>query len=220
MDFHIIRESAPVYTEAAVLTLRIGLISVALSLVLGLVVAGLVYFKVPILRQLAAIYVELSRNTPLLIQLFFLYFGLPKIGITLDAELCAIVGLTFLGGSYMAEAFRSGFREIELIQYESSLSLGMRPLQAFQHVLLPQATATAIPALTANTIFLIKETSVVSAIALADLFYRAKEQMGIGYTTNEALFLLTIAYLIILLPISVGCRLLERRFRSYAVVSS
>ena len=75
-------------------------------------------------------YIQLSRNTPLLVQLFFLYYGLPKIGIKTNAELCSIAGLAFLGGSYMAEAFRSGLEAIEPIQTESALSLGMSRLQS------------------------------------------------------------------------------------------
>ena len=76
------------------------------------------YYKIPILSQICQVYIELSRNTPLLIQLYFLYFGLPKIGIVLSSEMCAVVGLIFLGGSYMAESFRSGLEAISKTQYE------------------------------------------------------------------------------------------------------
>ena len=169
--------------------------------------------KIPVLKTIVSIYIELSRNTPLLIQLFFLYFGLPKIGITLSSEACGIVGLAFLGGSYMAEAFRSGIENVSVVQHESALSLGMTKMQVFWHIALPQAFETSVPVLCANFIFLIKETSVFSAVALADLMFVAKDLIGVYYKTDEALLMLVIAYLIILLPISLICTVIERRVR-------
>ena len=213
MDFEFIREQTPLYIEAAKLTLHMAVIGVLLAIVVGLVCSMIKYFRIPVLRQIVECYIELSRNTPLLIQLFFLYFGLPKIGIRWSAELCGIVGLAFLGGSYMTEAFRSGLETVEPIQKESALSLGMTPVQTMWSVILPQAMAVSVPSLVANVIFLLKETSVFSGIALADLMYVAKDLIGLYYKTPEALGMLGIAYLIILLPISILGTLLERRLR-------
>jgi polar amino acid transport system permease protein len=159
------------------------------------------------------VYIELSRNTPLLVQLFFIYYGLPKIGIKTDAAACGIAGLAFLGGSYMAEAFRSGLEGVENIQMESALSLGMGRGQAMTYVILPQAISTSVPPFMANVIFLMKETSVFSAISLMDLMFTAKDLIGLYYKTTESLFLLVIFYLLILLPISLLGSLLERRLR-------
>lgn len=167
--------------------------------------------KIPVLSQLNAVYVELSRGTPLLIQLFLIYFGLTKVGLKMDAEVAAVVGLTFLGGSYMAEVFRAGFESVAAIQFESAQVLGLSKIQALQHVILPQALSVAIPGLVANIIFLIKESSVVSGIALADLMYVTKDIIGMQYDTTEALFMLVIAYVIILVPISLLGSWLERR---------
>ena len=208
MDFEFIREQAPLYIEAAKLTLQMAVAGVALAIIVGLVCSMIKYFKIPVLRQIVECYIELSRNTPLLIQLFFLYFGLPKIGIVLSSEQCAITGLAFLGGSYMAEAFRSGLDNVPPIQVESALSLGMSRSQVFINIILPQAVSNSIPAFCANAIFLIKETSVFSAVALA-----TKDLIGIYYKTDEALMMLVIAYLIILLPISLICSFVERRVR-------
>lgn len=213
MDTEFIAEYIPLYVEAAKLTLGIGLIGIALSLVVGVLIAVIQYFKLPVLRQIAAIYIELSRNTPLLVQLFFLYFGLPKAGIRISSEGCAIIGLCFLGGSYMAEAFRSGMESVEKGQEESALALGLTKSQVIKYVIFPQALSVSIPALCANVIFLIKETSVFSVVALADLMYVAKDLIGLYYKTDEALLLLVIAYLIILLPISILAAFLERRLR-------
>ncbi len=204
---------APMYVEAAKLTLGLGAAGILLSLAVGLVCALIQYYKVPVLRRIVAVYIELSRNTPLLVQLFLLYFGLPKMGIVWTSETCAVVGLTFLGGSYMAEAFRSGLESVDKIQFESGLSIGLRHSQVMRYIVVPQALSTSVPALCANVIFLIKETSVFSVVALADLMYVAKDLIGLYYKTEESLLMLVIAYLIILLPISVIASLLERRLR-------
>ena len=213
MDAEFIAEYIPLYVEATGLTLSIGLIGIILSIIVGLLIAFIQYFKVPVLRQLAAVYIELSRNTPLLVQLFFLYFGLPKAGISISSEGCAIIGLCFLGGSYMAEAFRSGIESVDKAQEESAMALGFQKSQVIGYVILPQALSVSIPALCANMIFLIKETSVFSVVALADLMYVAKDLIGLYYKTDEALLMLVIAYLIILLPISILAAVLERRLR-------
>lgn len=213
MDFEFIRNYAPLYVEAGVLTIKIAVIGIVLAFIIGLICSLIREMKIPILKQFVAIYVELSRNTPLIIQLFFLYFGLPKVGIILSSESCAIIGLAFLGGSYMAEAFRSGIESVPIIQHESALSLGMTKIQLFWYIILPQAVATSVPVLCANIIFLIKETSVFSAVALADLMFVAKDLIGIYYQTDEALLMLVVAYLIILLPVSILCTVIERRVR-------
>lgn len=213
MDFDFIRRFAPMYVRAAGLTLRIGLIGILLSLAVGAACCLARYFRVPVLRRIAGAYIELARNTPLLVQLFFLYFGLPKVGVRLSAEACAVTGLTFLGGAYMAEVLRSGLEAVDRTQAESGMCIGLTTLQNLRFVILPQALATSIPAIGANAIFLIKETSVFSAVALADLMYVAKDLIGMYYKTDEALLMLTVAYLTLLLPISIAFSVLERRLR-------
>ena len=213
MNLDILARYAPMYVEAAILTLRIAAIGIVGSLVVGLIVAAIRHYRIPVATQIAAAYVELSRNTPLLVQLFFIYFGLPRVGIKWSGETCAIVGLIFLGGAYMAEALRSGLDSIATIQWESAAALGLTRTQTLRHVALPQAIATSVPPLAANVIFLIKETSVVSVVALPDLVYVAKDLIGMSYNTSEALILLVIAYLVILLPVSIAARLVEKKVR-------
>lgn len=203
----------PLYVEGALLTIRIGVIGILLSIAVGIAISIIRYLHLPILRTLASAYTELSRNTPLLVQLFFLYFGLPKIGIRISGEWCAIIGLAFLGGSYMAEAFRSGLESVAAIQTESARVLGFSPTQTMRFVVLPQAFAVSIPPLVANVIFLIKEISVVSAIALPDLMYVTKDLIGNSYKTDESLLLLVSAYVILLLPVSVFGSWLEKKVR-------
>lgn len=203
----------PQYVEAAKLTLSIGLLGVLGSVLAGLVIAFIRVEKIPLLNGIAKAYIEVSRNTPLLIQLFFLYFGLPKAGIVLSSEACAIIGMIFLGASYMAESFRSGIEAVDRRQIEAAMAIGLTKSQRIRYVVLPQALAVAIPSIGANTIFLMKETSVFSAVALADLMYVAKDLIGLYYETDEALFMLVVSYLVILVPIAVIFSLLERRLR-------
>lgn len=203
----------PLYVDAAVLTIRIALWGIVLSLAVGAVCSVVRYYRIPVLHRVVSVYVEISRNTPLLVQLFFLYFGLPKVGVVLSSEVCAVIGLAFLGGSYMAESFRSGLESIEQSQIEAASSLGMGRRLTMMEVVFPQAMAVSVPGLCANVIFLIKETSVVSGIALADLMYVTKELIGLYYETDETLTMLVVFYLVILLPVSVAASLLERRLR-------
>lgn len=213
MDITFLQDHIPLYAQAAVLTIRMAALGIVGAMLLGLFCSMIRELKIPVLKQLVEVYIELSRNTPLIIQLFFLYFGLPKVGIVLTSETCAVVGLIFLGGSYMAEAFRSGIDNVDPMQTEVGMSLGMKKHQIFGYIVLPQAIATSVPAFCANVIFLIKETSVFSAVALADLMYVTKDLIGVYYKTDEALLLLVVFYLILLLPISIICSIIERRMR-------
>ena len=213
LNWEVIAEYLPLFKEAALLTVKIGALGIIFSTILGEICAAVRYYKIPVLRQIARVYIEISRNTPLLIQLFFIYYGLPKVGLSMSAELCGIVGLTFLGGSYMAEAFRSGLDAVQPIQKESAFSLGLTESQTFRYVIMPQAVSLSVPAYVANVIFLLKETSVFSAISLMDLMFVAKDLIGLYYDTVESLALLVFFYLIILLPVSILGTLLERRLR-------
>ena len=193
VDIEFIQEYIPMYVEAAKLTLGIAVVGIIISVVVGLICANIQYYKVPVLKRIVSIYIELSRNTPLIVQLFLLYFGLPKAGIVLDSVTCAIV--------------------VDKTQLELGLSIGLTQPQIMKNIIIPQAMSVSVPAICANIIFLIKETSVFSAVALADLMYVAKDLIALYYKTDEALLMLVVAYLILLLPISIIATILERRLR-------
>ena len=157
MNWEFIGKYLPMYEKAALLTVKIGIVGILFAILVGLICAAVQYYKVPVLRWIVAVYVELSRNTPLLVQLFFIYFGLPKIGFSVSAEVCGVTGLGLLGGSYMAESFRSGLESVAVSQTESALALGMNRGQLFWYVILPQALSVSVPAIVANIIFLLKD---------------------------------------------------------------
>ena len=213
MNWHYIIQAAPRFVDAAKLTLELAAYGITLSLAVGLAAAVCMAYRLPVLDRLSRGYVELSRNTPLLIQLFFLYYGLPKIGIKIDGFTCGVIALVFLGGGYMAEALRAGLLAVPKGQTEAAKAIGLGNVQIFRYVVLPQAWAVSLPAIAANVLFLIKETSVIGAVSVAELMFVPKDIIGMDYKTNEALFLLFISYLIILLPVSVWARYAERKVR-------
>lgn len=213
MNWHYIIQATPRFFHAAKLTLELAAYGIVLSLAVGLAAAVCMAYRLPVLDRLSRGYVELSRNTPLLIQLFFLYYGLPKIGIKIDGFTCGVIALVFLGGGYMAEALRAGLLAVPKGQTEAAKAIGLGNVQIFRYVVLPQAWAVSLPAIAANVLFLIKETSVIGAVSVAELMFVTKDIIGMDYKTNEALFLLFVSYLIILLPVSVWARYAERKVR-------
>ena len=211
MDWNVIAQYLPLYKKAAWLTLRLGLAGIVIAIVVGLVCALVQYYKVPVLRRIVGAYIELSRNTPLLVQLFFIYYGLPKIGIKTNAEICGIAGLAFLGGSYMAEAFRSGLESIEPIQTESAMSLGMDHAQTMRYIILPQAFKRIIPPMVSEFITLIKDSSLLSTIGVVELLQAAKTIGTRTYNYVPPLLMASVIYLALTLTISRFSKRLEER---------
>lgn len=213
IDWNFIIDSLPSYGEAAILTLKLGFIGIILSIIIGLICSIILYFKVKILKNIVQAYIELSRNTPLLVQIFFLYFGFPKLGFKMSEITCAVIGLAFLGGSYMAEAFRSGLDAVPESQIECGISIGLSKIQLIRYVIIPQAFSVSMPSVSANFIFLLKETSVLGAISIIEVTNLTKDLIGMYYRTFESLAMLVIAYLIIILPVSFILSLFERKLR-------
>ncbi|MFC3847131.1 amino acid ABC transporter permease [Helicobacter baculiformis] len=214
LDWQFMYHVLPAFGRGLWLTLYISFAGIVGALGVGFLSALGLYFPGFWSKPLGA-YVQIARNTPLLIQLFFLYYGLNEIGFSLSAKTCAVVGIAFLGGGYMAESFLLGLKALPKVQLESALSLGLTRLQALKHVLFPQSLAISLPSLGANVIFLLKESSVVSAIALVDVMFVAKDVIGIYYKTDEALLLLVIAYLLVLLPLSILFVALEKHYKRH-----
>ena len=213
MSWQIITQSLPIFLKAFELTLWLSCEGIVCSILVGIFCSLVQYFKVPVLHQIVTAYVELARNTPLLIQLFFLYYAFPVIGLKMSVQTCGIIGLVFLGGAYMAEGFTGGFAGVNPSQIDDGKALGMNNLQLARYVVFPQGFALSMPALTANVIFLIKETSIFSVIAIPELTNTALDLIGLYYRSNEYLLVLVIAYTIILIPVILLLNYLERKVR-------
>ena len=213
MNTQFMLDSVPAFWRAALLTLQVFGLGVFFAGVAGFICAIVVFFRLKILSKIAAAYIEFARNTPLIIQLFFLYYGLGRWGLQLSSFTCTVLGLAFLGGGYLAESFKSGFDAVSRQQFEAGLSLGLSESQNFLYIILPQSLAVAMPSISANLIFLFKETSVVSIIALPDLVHTMSAINAITYKTDELLLMLFLAYLAIILPMSLFLGFLEKKFR-------
>ncbi|AVK61399.1 polar amino acid ABC transporter permease [Lactobacillus sp. CBA3605] len=209
----IIQQSLPLFEKGFFITLKLAALGIIGAIIIGLTCSLIQYFKLPVLNPLVTIYTEVARNTPLLIQLFFLYYAFPALGWRLTASQCGVIGLIFLGGSYMAAGFSGGFDGITSTQLEAGQAIGLNRWQLAQYVILPQGLTLSVPALAANIIFLIKETSIFTVIAIPELTNTTLDLIGMYYHTNEYLLTLVVAYAIILIPLSLLLTYLERRVR-------
>ena len=211
MDFEVMKAYLPRFWDALLLTLRIGWQGVALALALGVACAVAIHWKIPVLRQIVGGYIELFRNTPLLVQLFFLYFALPKIGVRISAETCGKLGLGRLGGAYMAETVRGGIMSIDVGQTEGAMSIGMNHFKTMLYVILPQTIRNIIPQIGNNLIINIKDTSVMFVIGYAELFAAHKAIVGAKYVYFPSAVITLTIYLIMTVICSLILRLWEKK---------
>ncbi len=148
-----------------------------------------------LLRQAVTAYVELVRNTPFLVQLFFIFFGLPAIGIRLDPVLAAILAMTLNMAAYSTEIVGSGLDAVPIGQREAALALGLRPRQVFVKIVLPQALKIIFPALSSQIVIMMLESAVVSQIAVRELTYEADMLQARTFRAFETYFVVTLVYL-------------------------
>ena len=196
--------------EGLLMTLGIAAAGFCLSTLLGLAAAVCRLSPWPFCRLAAGAYIELLRNTPLLLQLFFVYFLLSPL-FSLGPFGSAVLALGAFEGAYMAELFRAGLLSVPRGQWEAALSLGFSLSEALRLVILPQAARNMLPPLTSQIVTLIKDTSLVSAIAVADLTMRAQAIIAETFLAFEVWLLVAAIYLALTLLASVPAWLLERR---------
>lgn len=163
----------PVLAQAAVITVQATAIGFVIAALLGLVLAS-IRLSSPAAGLVVAILVELVRSTPLLIQIFFLFFVLPKVGIVLDAFTAGVLAIGLHYAAYCSEVYRAGFENVPRGQWEASIALNLSPWTTFKDIILPQALPPVVPALGNYLIALFKETPLLSAIAVVELMQRAK----------------------------------------------
>jgi polar amino acid transport system permease protein len=157
--------------EGALQTLRLSAITMAIGLVIGVIGAMARTSRIAAARWVANVYVEAIRNTPLLVQLFIAFFGLPSLGLRLSATEAAMVALSINLGAYATEIFRAGIESIRKSQIEAGMALGLSGLQVFRHIVLYQALKAIYPALTSQLVLLMLTTSLASQIGADELFH-------------------------------------------------
>jgi L-cystine transport system permease protein len=171
----LLRDALPLMLQGAAWTLLLAVASVFFGAIIGTVVALTRLAKLPVLSQLATLYVSCMRGTPLLVQLFVIYFGLPSIGLQFDPISAGILGLSLNVGAYLSETLRGAINGVEHGQWNAARSLGLTQTQTLRYVVGPQALRLAVPSLSNSLISLIKDTSLVSVIAVGELMLATKE---------------------------------------------
>lgn len=214
-NFDLVVNSFPLLLVGAGVTIKITALSVALGVVIGLFVGIARISRIKLLRVLAAIYVDFFRGTPLLVQIFLVYFALPVItGQRVDPFVAAIGSCGINSGAYVAEIFRAGIQSIDKGQMEAGRSLGMTWVQTVRYIIVPQAFKRVIPPLGNEFIALLKDSSLVSVIGFEELTRRGQLIIAKTYGSLEIWLSVAVIYLAMTLTISRFVAYLERRYKT------
>ncbi len=215
-DFSIIWANLGVLLAGAWLTIKISLLAIAFGLVIGVIGALFRTSGNRFLDWIALAYVEVIRNTPYLIQLFFIFFGLPNLGIKLTAEQAATLSLAVNFGAYCTEIVRAGVESIHKGQVEAGLAIGFKKLDVFRYIVLPPALANVYSALIGQVILAVLFTSVVSQIATEDLTFAGDYLNSRTFRSFEIYFTISLIYLGIVWLIKALAFVIEKRFFEFA----
>ncbi|CUH94411.1 putative membrane protein [Propionispora sp. 2/2-37] len=213
-DFDLIVRSFPLLLLGAGVTLQISLLSVGLGLIIGMFVGIARLSRIWAIKGLATVYVDFIRGTPLLVQIFIIYFALPLlVGQRIDPFIAAITACSINSGAYVAEIFRAGIQSIDRGQMEAGRSLGMTWAQTMRYIILPQAFKRIIPPLGNEFIAMLKDSSLVSVIGFEELTRRGQLIIARTYGSFEIWLTVAFIYLIMTLTISRLVDYLERRYK-------
>jgi polar amino acid transport system permease protein len=204
-------EILPVLAQASLVTIEATLLGFLLALVLGLVFAILRMSRSAWVSLPVSAFVEFIRSTPLLIQIFFLYFVFPEFGLSLDALTAGVLALGLHYGTYCAEVYRAGLDNVPRGQWEASIALNLTPFHTFRDIIIPQAIPPVVPALGNYYVALFKETPLLSAIAVLELMQQAKILGSSTFRYVEPITLVGLFFLVFSLVAAALIRLLERR---------
>ena len=194
-DFSFLAEKWPAFVAGAWLTIQLTVVSIALGFVVGTVCALLRVYGGVALRRLVGFYVELIRNTPLLIQIFIVYFGLSSLGLKLSAEVSAVIALVVNMGAYTTEIMRAGIQSIQRTQLEAADCLGLTRLQTIVHVVLLPAMERVYPALSSQFVLLMLASSITSQISTEELTATANLVQSDTYRSFEVYIIVAVVYL-------------------------
>jgi polar amino acid transport system permease protein len=201
----------PQLLRALLVTLEITALGSVVALVLGLVIAVVRRAKVPVLDQVLWAVVEFIRSTPLLVQVFFLYFALPRFGVTLSALAVGVIGLGVHYATYTSEVYRAGIDAVPRGQWEAATALSLSPGRTWTGVILPQAIPRVLPALGNYVISMFKEVPLLLAISVVEVVNKAKELGSATFRFTEPYTIAGLLFLVLSYPASILIRRLERR---------
>lgn len=213
IDINLIQRNLPVFVEGLHTTLILSALAFVLSLIWGLVVVAGRISGVRGLPLLARAFVELMRNTPVLVIMYFIFFGSAVVGYPLSGFVAGLIALTLQNGAYLSEIYRAGIEAVSQRQAEAGLALGMLKRQAFLIVVLPQAIRRMIPPIANQGVIIIKDTALVSTLSVAELMYHARMVADRTAASYEVFLTLAIFYLAITSIFTFLMRLIEWRVR-------
>jgi His/Glu/Gln/Arg/opine family amino acid ABC transporter permease subunit len=213
-DWGVVLDNREEWIEGLKNTLKVSAIAIAGSFVVGLILGAARAHRIPVISQLAAVYVEVIRNTPLLVQVFFIFFGLPQLDIRLEPFTAAWVSVLIWGGAFNTENFRAGFQAVPFRYREAGLALGFGRPATFFNVTLPIGGRIALPSSINTYVSVLKNTAILGpAIGFAELTNTAYNLESILFQPLEIYTVLALTYLAIVWLISIGIRLIESRLR-------
>jgi His/Glu/Gln/Arg/opine family amino acid ABC transporter permease subunit len=213
-DWGVVLDNREEWIEGLKNTLKVSAIAIAGSFVVGLILGAARAHRIPVISQLAAVYVEVIRNTPLLVQVFFIFFGLPQLDIRLEPFTAAWVSVLIWGGAFNTENFRAGFQAVPFRYREAGFALGFSRLATFFNVTLPIGGRIALPSSINTYVSVLKNTAILGpAIGSAELTNTAYNLESILFQPLEIYTVLAVTYLAIVWTISIGIRLIESRLR-------
>ena len=210
-DFRLIIESIPFLVKGAVYTVQVSVLAIVFGLVLGWMFGLVAVSGVRWLRAIAWGYVQFIRGTPLLVQIFLIYFGLPTLGINIPPYWSGVIALGLNSAGFQAEIVRAGIESIDRGQTEAARSIGMSRFQTLLFILVPQTIRRVIPPLTNELITLTKSSSLLSAIAVLELTHAGQAIIARTFAPFEIYAAVAVLYLVLIAVLSRGSALLERR---------
>lgn len=212
-SFFFVISLLPELVKGLRITLEISLVSFILGLGLAVILLPLRIYAPPPFSALSRGYVELFRGTPLLVQLLLIYFGLPSLGLKLDAYTACVVAISLNSAAYQSEILRSAVKSIPEMQFLAAESLGFSTLQTYRHVILPQTLRAAIPALVNEMVTLVKESSLASVLGVVELTRRGEYLVAYTFRALEVYIAVALIYLTVCTLLSQAARGLERKLR-------
>lgn len=213
-DFAYLMEQWPALMRGLWLTVLVSALSIVLSIVVGVLGAAARVLQVPVLDKLVVGYVEFIRNTPLLAQLFFIFYGLPGLGLRLSLFWSGVLCLTVWAGAYQIENVRGGLETVGKGLREAAFSLGLSPWRFFRLVAAPMAIRVGLPSMLNTSISLLKNSSYLQAIGLAELTYVAIDRISMDFRTIEMFAAICVIYLLLVLTLSFLASRLEYRLNA------
>lgn len=210
LDFSGVFSRTDMLASATILTMQISVMAMAFALAIGVVGAILLLSRMRIIRFLVLSYVEAIRNTPFIVQVFLIYFGLPVLGLHLTPLPAAVLAMSIYGGAYTSEIIRAGIESIAKNQIEAGRSLGMSPSQIFRYIVLKPAVSAVFPSLISQFILLLLSSSVVSAISVPELTGIGNDIQGMTLRNMEIYLVIAVVYVSLVAVLKGGFALLER----------